>query len=73
MQPSTTVSDQGVHCSLPEEKFGSFAAIREEEFCKLINSSKSTTCMLDPIPTNLLKEMLPDVIDPLISLIRLCL
>jgi len=48
MQPSTTVSHQGVHCSLPEEKFGSFVAIEEEEFCKLVNSSKSTTCYVRP-------------------------
>ena len=74
MQPSTTVSHQGVHCSLPEEQFASFIAIGEEEFAKLIKSSKSTTCMLDPIPTKLLKEMLLEVIDPLflISLIHLC-
>ncbi len=60
MHSSTTVSHQAVHCSLPEEKFDSFIAIGEEEFCKLVNSSKSTTCMLDPIPTKLLKEMLPE-------------
>jgi len=54
VQPSTTVSHQAVHCSLPEDKFGSFVAIGEEEFCKLVNSSKSTACMLDPIPTKLL-------------------
>ena len=50
MQPSTTVSPQTVHCSLLEEKFDSFIAIGEEEFTKLVKSSKSTTCMLDPIP-----------------------
>jgi len=73
MQLSTTVSHQGVHCCLPEERFGSFAAIGEEEFCKLVNSSKSTTCMLDLIPTKLLKEMLPEVIDPLLNIINLSL
>jgi len=68
MQLSTTVSHQGVHYCLPEERFGSFAAIGEEEFCKLVNSSKSTTCMLDP--TKLLKEMLPEVINPLLNIIN---
>ena len=68
MQPSTTVSHQAVHFSLPEEKFDSFIAIGEEEFCKLVNSSKSSTCMLDPIPTKLLKEMLPEVTDPLLNI-----
>jgi len=45
MQPSTTVSHQAVHSSLPEEKFGSFIAIRGEELYKRVNSSKSTTCL----------------------------
>jgi len=54
----------------PEEIFGSFAAIGEEEFCKLVNSSKSTTCLLDPIPTKLLKDMLPDIIDALLNIIN---
>ena len=44
MQPPTTVLHQAVHCSLPEEKFYSFVAIGEEEFTKLVKSSKSTTC-----------------------------
>ena len=46
MQSSTTVSHQGVHCSLPKDKFYSFTAIGEEEFSKLVNSSKSTICRL---------------------------
>jgi len=69
MQTSTTVSHQTVHRSVPEEKFNSFTALGEEELSKLVKSSKSTTCMLDPIPTKLLKEMLPEVIDPLLSII----
>ena len=59
-----------MHCSLPEEKFYTFVAIEEEEFTKLVKSSKSTTCMLDPIPTKLLKEMFPEVIDPLLNIIN---
>ena len=46
MQPSTTVSHQAVHCILPKEKFDSFIAIGEEEFSKLVKSSKSTACMM---------------------------
>jgi len=67
MQLSTTVAHQHC-CGLPEERFGSFAAIGEEEFCKLVNSFKSTTCMLDPIPPKLVKEMLPEVRDPLLNI-----
>ena len=70
MQPFSTVLHQAVHCSLPEEKFDSFVAIGEEEFTKLVKSSKSTTCMLDPIPTKLLKEMLPEGTDPLLNIIN---
>ena len=70
MQPSTIVSHQAVHCCLPEEKFHSFIAIGEEEFCKLVNSSKSTTCMLDPRGGGGGKEMLPEVIDPLLNIIN---
>ena len=33
-----------------------------DETHKLVNSSKSTTCSLDPIPTNLFKELLPTLL-----------
>ena len=70
MQPSIIVSHQTVHYRVPEEKFHSFSAIGEKELCKLVKSSKSTTCMLDPIPTKLLKEMLPEVVHPLLNIIN---
>jgi len=63
MQLSTTVSQQTVHCSVPEENHLSIA-IGEEELSTLV---KSSACMLDPISTKLLKEMLP-IIDPLMRL-----
>jgi len=66
MQLSTAVSHRGWIVVSLRVKFGSFISIGEEEFSKLIKSYKSTTCMLDPIPTKLLKEMLPEVIDPLL-------
>ncbi len=53
MHPSTTV--------LHQEKSHSFFAIGQEELYKLVKSSKLTTCMLDPIPSQLLKEVLPKV------------
>jgi len=43
MQLSTTLLHQGVHCSLPKEKLDSFIAKEEEEWSKLVKSSKSTT------------------------------
>ncbi len=70
MQPSATVSHQIVHYRSPEEQFHSFSTIGEEELYKLVKSSKPTTCMLDPIPSKLLKELLPEVIDPLLAIIN---
>ncbi len=60
------------HCyhRSPEEQFHSFSTIGEEELYKLVKSSKPTTCMLDPIPSKLLKEVLPEVIDPLLAIIN---
>ncbi len=70
MQLSATVSHQIVHYRSPEEHFHSFSTIGEEELYKLVKSSKPTTCLLDPIPSKLLKEVLPEVIDPLLGLIK---
>ncbi len=70
MQPSATVSHQIVHYRSPEEQFHSFSTIREEELYKLVKSAKPTTCMLDPTPSKLLKEVLPEVIDPLLAIIN---
>ncbi len=73
MKPSAAVSHQIVHYRSPEEQFHSFSTIGEEELYKLDKSAKSTTCMFDPIPSKLLKEVLPEVIDPLwLLLIRHC-
>jgi len=66
MQLSTTVSQQTVHCSVPEENHLSIA-IGEEELSTLV---KSSACMLDPISTKLLKEMIPEVIGPLLKIIN---
>ncbi len=70
MQPSATVSHQIVQYRSPEEQFHSFSTIGEEELYKLVKSAKPTTCMLDPIPSKLLKEVLPEVIDALLAIIN---
>ncbi len=56
MQPSAILSHQIVYYRSPEEQFHSFSTIGEEELYKLVKSSKPTTCMLDPIPSKLLKR-----------------
>jgi len=67
MQPSASVSHQTVHYRSPEEQLHSFSTIGEEEWYKL---GKSATWMLDPIPSKLLKEVLPEVMDPLLAIIN---
>ncbi len=38
---------------------------------KLVKSAKPTMGMLDPIPSKLLKEVLPEFIDPLLAIVNL--
>ncbi len=54
----------------PDEQFQSFSTIGEEELYTFVKSAKPTTCMLDPIPSKLQKEVLPEVIDPLLAIIN---
>ncbi len=70
MQRSATVSHQIVHYRSPEEQFHSFSTIGEEQLYKLVKSYKPTTCMLDPIQSKLIKEVLPEIIDPLLAIIN---
>ncbi len=67
MQPSATVLHQ-MHYRSPEEQFHSLSSIGEEELYTLVKSAKPT--VVDPIPSKLLKEMLPEVIDPLLAIIN---
>ncbi len=52
----------------PKEKLQCFKIIVQEELNKLISASEPTT--LDPIPTKLLKELLPEAEDPLLNIIN---
>ena len=49
----------------------SFSLITLDQLTKIISFSKSTTCILDPIPTKSLKEVLP-LIDSTLIIIRIC-
>ncbi len=53
----------------PKEKLLCFTTIGQEELNKLITASKPTTCLLDPVPTKLLKE-LPVAEEPLLNIIN---
>ena len=48
----------------------SFASIDLIEFNTIVYSSKSSTCLLDPIPTKLLKELLPVIGTPLLNIVN---
>ncbi len=53
----------------PKEKLNCFTTIGQDELNKLITASKPTTCLLDPVPTKLLKELLPVAEEPLLNII----
>ncbi len=53
----------------PKEKLHCFTTIGQDELNKLITASKST-CLLDPVPTKLLKELLPVAEEPLLNIIN---
>ncbi len=54
----------------PKEKLQCFTTIGQDELNKLITASKPTTCLLDPVPTKLLKELLPVAEEPLLNIIN---
>ena len=55
----------------PGAYLDSLAPIELSEFTSIITSSKSTTCLLDPVPTRLLKEVLTPVGASLLNMINL--
>ena len=65
------VSYDSASINTPQEQLQRFTTIGQEELNKLIIASKPTTCLLDPIPTKLLKEVLPVVVEaPLLNIIN---
>ncbi len=64
-----TVSSTSASFITPKEKLLCFTTIGQEELNKLISASKPTTCLLDPVPTKLLKE-LPVAEEPLLNIIN---
>ena len=55
----------------PTNYLDSFSLITLDQLTKLISGSKPTTCILDPIPTKLLKEILPLINSTLLNTINL--
>ncbi|TWW71516.1 hypothetical protein D4764_16G0000130 [Takifugu flavidus] len=56
--PSPDVLTVGTY-RFSNEPLNSFSPIYFSEASSLIHKSKTTTCLLDPIPTHLLKDVLP--------------
>jgi len=70
IQPLTEFYDSASIIA-PQEQLQCFTTIRQEALN--IIASKLTTCLLDPIPTKLLKELLPVAEKPLLNIINLSL
>uniref|UniRef100_A0AAR2KHK1 Reverse transcriptase domain-containing protein n=1 Tax=Pygocentrus nattereri TaxID=42514 RepID=A0AAR2KHK1_PYGNA len=47
-----------------------FNPLHHLELEKIISSSNCTTCTLDAVPTKLLKQVLPDIIKPLLTIVN---
>ncbi len=66
----STASSTSSSFIAPKEKLQCFTTIGQEELNKLITASKPTTCLLDPVPTKLLKELSPVAEEPLLNIIN---
>ncbi len=66
----STASSTSASFIAPKEKLNCFTTIRQDELNKLITASKPTTCLLYPVPTKLLKELLPVAEEPLLNIIN---
>ncbi len=66
----STASSNSASFIAPKEKLHCFTTIGQDELNKLSTASKPTTCLLDPVPTKLLKELLPVAEEPLLNIIN---
>ncbi len=66
----STVSSTSASFTATKEKLHCFTTIGQDELNKHIPASKPTTCLLDPVPTKLLKELLPVAEEPLLNIIN---
>ncbi|MCJ8742390.1 hypothetical protein PDJAM_G00081530, partial [Pangasius djambal] len=54
---------------ISDQQLQRFTPLEETELISPISSSKSSTCMLDPLPTCFLKQIIPETIKPLLKII----
>ncbi|KAI5085474.1 hypothetical protein C0J45_5310, partial [Silurus meridionalis] len=55
---------------IADNQLQSFTTIHESDLISLISSSKSSTCILDPLPTSFFKQIAPEVIKPVLKIIN---
>ncbi len=66
----STASSTSASFIAPKEILQYFTTVGQDELNKLITASKPTTCLLDPVPTQLLKDLLPVAEEPLLNIIN---
>ncbi len=66
----STASSTSALFIAPKEKLHCFTTIGQDELNKRITVSKPTTCLFDPVPTKLLKELLSVAEEPLLNIIN---
>ncbi|KAF7704189.1 hypothetical protein C0J45_3283, partial [Silurus meridionalis] len=55
---------------ITDNQLQSFTPIHENDLISLISSSKSSTCILDPLPTSFFKQIISEVIEPVLKIIN---
>ncbi len=66
----STASSTSASFIATKEKLHCFTTIGQDELNKLITASKPISCLSDPVPTKLLKELLPVAEEPLVNVIN---
>ena len=57
-------------CDSESNKFSGFVPLSEQEVAAIIGKMASKSCEIDPIPTTLLKKVLPSVIGPITAIVN---
>uniref|UniRef100_A0A3Q1J4G7 Reverse transcriptase domain-containing protein n=2 Tax=Anabas testudineus TaxID=64144 RepID=A0A3Q1J4G7_ANATE len=69
LKPDNLV-DAGDELTSADQYLDYFTPLEENELISLISSAKSSTCTFDPIPTHFLKQIVPEIIEPLLTIIN---
>ncbi|MEQ2240375.1 hypothetical protein ILYODFUR_014252, partial [Ilyodon furcidens] len=74
MTTSSSVSETALKTTVEMDLcLDCFDPVELPELSKILPSSKLSTCMLDPIPTKLLKDVFPLITSPILDMINLVL